>query len=1829
MPESTILSCVTMENEKGTAATVAVPDFDGEELRADLSMGRPNEQASGVSISFGNSSNKQSELDLYKSVLGDSGIQFVSKGLSSPHCRLQTLRLSNCHISDEGHVCLALTLMLNPSCVKELDVNHPGESAQKLLYATLKDPSRKVKSLRLAGLNLTSKCCEIVALILQSPNSLKEINLSHNDLRDLGVQLLSKGLQSPHCRLQMLCLCNCGILDEGYVCLALTLMVHPECVKELDILSNHPGKPAFNLLSTVLQDPYREVEALQLDSCKLSDESFKIVALVLEFLNTLTDLSLCRNDVGDSGVRILSEGLFSPNCRLQRLRLACCKLTSKSCETIAAVLQSHNFLTDLNLSHNHLADSGVDILSKGMSSSKCKLQALSLAACKLSEKSCEVMDLVLQSNNCLLELNLSDNELGDSGVQVLAKGISSTNCKLQILRLASCKITEKSSEILASVLQSANSLVELDLSSNSLGDCGVHILSKGLLSPYCKLQTLRLCNCNIQNEGYICLALTLMLAPSCLKELDMRYNQPGEPAHKLLSTTLQDPGCEALHLSSCKLSDKSCEILALILQSSNSLKDLKLSALGDYEVAILSKGLSSPHCKLQTLRLTNCALSDESSEVIACILQSPNILLELDLSESLIDDNGVMLLNKGLSSPHCKLETLRLAGCRVTKTSCGILALLLQSPNSLLHLDLNDNNLRNAGVELLSKGLRSPHCKLQTLWLFNCCISNEGYVCLALTLMMNPSCVKKMDMRLNHPGKLAEKLLFAILLDRDRKPETLKLAGLQLSHKSCETVASVLQSPNSLLELDLSDNNLGDDGIHLLSEGLFSSQCNLQILSLAACKLSEKSCEIMDLVLQSDNCLLELNLSNNELGDSGIQVLAKGISGTLCKLQILRLASCKITEKSSEILASVLQSANSLVELDLSSNSLGDCGVHILSKGLLSPYCKLQTLRLYNCNIQNEGYICLALTLMLAPSCLKELDMRYNHPGVPAHKLLSTTLQDPGYEALHLSSCKLSDKSCEILALILQSSNSLKDLRLSALGDSEVEILSKGLSSPHCKLQTLRLTNCALSDESSEVIACILQSPNILLELDLSESLIDDNGVMLLNKGLSSPHCKLETLRLFNCCISNEGYVCLALTLMMNPSCVKKMDMGLNHPGKLAEKLLFAILLDRDRKPEILKLAGLQLSHKSCETVASVLQSPNSLLELDLSDNNLGDDGIHLLSEGLFSSQCNLQILSLAACKLSEKSCEIMDLVLQSDNCLLELNLSDNELGDSGVQVLAKGISGTHCKLQILRLAGCGVTEDSCSRLASVLQSPNHLTELDLSRNSLGDSGIRLLSMGLSDPHCTLHILRVAGSGITRTSCHILASTLQSSNPLMELDLTDNELDSAGDQLLPKGLSSLHSIMLTLGLEVSPVEVQYQHHGPTNCCKSCEHIDDTLHWILREPSVSMGTGVPVYKHSSPPGSFECTVSGLRWVSGGEVTLQYNFSDPHIFREELAMLQYTPIGPLMDIKVLSGELLEAHLPHFACLDEANASLSEAVRVLHAADSGVNLETCELTRFHAKIVNPSFSLTEVLVKFGIPIKTHLEVLIYRTRLTPLVLLMYVVPRDASMIQAVEEDVRDSQDAKKIKKHRPDMSIWMNTKFGLKASTDNAKISPQEITLKYVRPPDLFEVVIRSVEGCFDLELVSEEQSIWKATFESFEYGERGRVARSPNMPSAASRHSRDVMRMEVSNTSRAGKANEGEGKMAAVSNTDCLSTIRRDVIKRTSGALLKSLLDELQAQYPPVISSREAEEILQRSSVLQDQVTSLIDALLKKGDKACGIMLSLLEEMDSYLYHDLGL
>ncbi|XP_062293679.1 NLR family CARD domain-containing protein 3-like [Scomber scombrus] len=152
----------------------------------------------------------------------------------------------------------------------------------------------------------------------------------------------------------------------------------------------------------------------------------------------------------------------------------------------------------------------------------------------------------------------------------------------------------------------------------------------------------------------------------------------------------------------------------------------------------------------------------------------------------------------------------------------------------------------------------------------------------------------------------------------------------------------------------------------------------------------------------------------------------------------------------------------------------------------------------------------------------------------------------------------------------------------------------------------------------------------------------------------------------------------------------------------------------------------------------------------------------------------------LSDCNLSERSCAALSSILSSQSSSLrDLDLSYNNLQDSGVKILSPGLKSPHCTLETLSLSGCLITEEGCASLASALNSnPSHLRELDLNYNHPGDSGEKLLSAGLEGPHWRLDTLRVDHGGEHRLKPglekYFCELTLDTNTMHRKLKLSDN-----------------------------------------------------------------------------------------------------------------------------------------------------------------------------------------------------------------------------------------------------------------------------------------------------------------------------------------------------------------------------------------------------------------------------------------------------------------------
>ncbi|KAJ8245198.1 hypothetical protein GJAV_G00273940, partial [Gymnothorax javanicus] len=148
--------------------------------------------------------------------------------------------------------------------------------------------------------------------IREESSAERTINLFHclNELNDASLVQEIQGFQRS------------GELSdkelEPHQCsaLAFVLLTSEQVLDQFDLKTYSTSGAGYQRLVPVIRNCRKAI----LNSCELTDESCEIVASALQSSNSpLRDLDLSFNKLRDSGVKLLCDGLMSPNCKLQTL----------------------------------------------------------------------------------------------------------------------------------------------------------------------------------------------------------------------------------------------------------------------------------------------------------------------------------------------------------------------------------------------------------------------------------------------------------------------------------------------------------------------------------------------------------------------------------------------------------------------------------------------------------------------------------------------------------------------------------------------------------------------------------------------------------------------------------------------------------------------------------------------------------------------------------------------------------------------------------------------------------------------------------------------------------------------------------------------------------------------------------------------------------------------------------------------------------------------------------------------------------------------------------------------------------------------------------------------------------------------------------------------------------------------------------------------------------------------------------------------------------------------------------------------------------------------
>jgi len=203
----------------------------------------------------------------------------------------------------------------------------------------------------------------------------------------------------------------------------------------------------------------------------------------------------------------------------------------------------------------------------------------------------------------------------------------------------------------------------------------------------------------------------------------------------------------------------------------------------------------------------------------------------------------------------------------------------------------------------------------------------------------------------------------------------------------------------------------------------------------------------------------------------------------------------------------------------------------------------------------------------------------------------------------------------------------------------------------------------------------------------------------------------------------------------------------------------------------------LAISRDECVALRELLSDTTQLKRLELSRHGgLGDDELEVLAEGLASnSSLTDGVLDLSDNNIGDRGVQALASSLASNGILRELRLSNKNIGDKGVESLAESLAHNRA-LRVLSISrNTAVTETGVRAISRILLSRTSGLE-DLRINNLGDGGGKILADALSinKSLVSLSLLCVGGMSIGNVGLRALSVGLSRNSTLRELDLSGN-----------------------------------------------------------------------------------------------------------------------------------------------------------------------------------------------------------------------------------------------------------------------------------------------------------------------------------------------------------------------------------------------------------------------------------------------------------------------
>ncbi|KAF9283423.1 NACHT, LRR and PYD domains-containing protein 3 [Linnemannia elongata] len=279
-----------------------------------------------------------------------------------------------------------------------------------------------------------------------------------------------------------------------------------------------------------------------------------------------------------------------------------------------------------------------------------------------------------------------------------------------------------------------------------------------------------------------------------------------------------------------------------------------------------------------------------------------------------------------------------------------------------------------------------------------------------------------------------------LMADRVCRIQYLNLGCNRLGFEGILQLAGLYKN-QSLIELDLSENQLGPKAIHSLQQTMVRLQkdkaCNIRRLNLSNNNINDVGCiSIAKIILGTS--IVQLDLSFNKISDWGASTILAAFESNELTLKEINMEANPLTFAGGVDLCKILVLPQSrITHLDLRGAKVTDVGVPYLAEALKSHYCPVVSLNLYDCQLTDTGILKLAIKLSVNRS-LRVLGLGRNCVGDTGIMALSQGLCLNNYlEELDLSEneVEFSRAGLEAMMAAMRKNTSLLHLTLTVEQD--------------------------------------------------------------------------------------------------------------------------------------------------------------------------------------------------------------------------------------------------------------------------------------------------------------------------------------------------------------------------------------------------------------------------------------------------------------------------------------------------------------------------------------------------------------------------------------------------------------------------------------------------------------------------------------------------------------------------------------------------------------------------------------------------------------------------